>query len=513
MASRPLLAVLLALALAPPRVDAADEAAGVRAWRVANEAAILAEFTAFLRLPNVATDAVAIRRNAEALRELLEARGLAPRLLEAPGSDAPPAVYGEWRVPGATRTLVFYAHYDGQAVDAADWASDPWTPTWRDGAIGDGAAVITPPAQGPFDPDWRLYARSASDDKAGVMAILAAVSALRASGLAPTVDVKLFFDGEEEQGSPHLAAILTAHRETLAADLWVIADGPLHPSERRQVVYGVRGDANVDLTVYGPKRPLHSGHYGNWAPNPALTLARLLASMKDADGRVTVTGWEDDVRPLGEAERRALAEAPRADEALRAELGLAATEHPGESLLETVQRPSLNINGIRAADVHAQARNVIPTVAHATLDLRLVAGNTPQRQFERLVAHARSQGFLVLDRDPTDAERRTHPRIVRMTLLDGAYPAARTPMDLPLAQAVAAAVQSVSPEPVVQLPSLGGSLPLSVIETTLGAPTITVPLANHDNNQHAENENLRLGALWGGIEVMAALLRMTPPAD
>ncbi|HEX6185740.1 MAG TPA: M20/M25/M40 family metallo-hydrolase [Pyrinomonadaceae bacterium] len=482
----------------------------VREYRRANEQRILREFVGLLSLPNVASDVAAIRRNAARLVEMMSARGLNPRLLEAGTPNVPPAVYGEWRAPGATRTVVLYAHYDGQPTDPAKWTGTrPWEPQLRTAPFERGGTLLPMPAEGePINPEWRLYARSASDDKAGVMAILTAFDALRAKNIQPTVNLKFFFEGEEEAGSPHLVEILSKHKELLASDAWIICDGPVHQSGRKQVVFGVRGDTNVELTVYGPRRPLHSGHYGNWAPNPAMTLARLLATMKDDAGRVTIKGWYDDVVPLGEAERRALLEAPAYDEELKRELGLGRTEGAGKSLLELINQPSLNVNGLSSAETGALARNVIPTTAVAALDLRLVLGTDYRRQVERLVAHVRAQGFHVTDREPTDAERLAHPLVARVRVSPGGYNAERTPMDLPVSRAVVEAVRTTSEQAVVLMPTLGGSLPLSLIRETLGAPTITVPIANYDNNQHAENENIRLQNLWDGIETYAALMTM-----
>ncbi|HET6602688.1 MAG TPA: M20/M25/M40 family metallo-hydrolase [Xanthomonadaceae bacterium] len=494
---------LLLTALAFAAAEAAPTPGPVAQWRSAHEHSLLQEYLPFLELPNVATDRAAIDRVAEALVVLMQRRGLQPRRLRLDDADVPPLVVGEWTVPGATETLVFYAHYDGQPVTPEDWSGDPWVPWLYDPRSGAPVAL----EQGrPIDPEWRIRARGAADDKAGVMVLLWAIDALRASGIEPRVNVRLLFEGEEEQGSPHLAQLLARHREVLGPHPWIIADGPRHASGRMQVVFGVRGDANVELTTYGARRPLHSGHYGNWAPNPALAMATLLASMKDADGHVVVADWHQDEVPLAAHERDALAAVPQADEALRRELGLGRVEYPALGLLEATSRASLNINGVRAGDVGAQASNVIPTIARATLDLRLGKGQTPQRQYTKLLAHVRGQGFHVLGRDPTDAERLEHPRIVRMELLPGAYPASRTAMDAPFAQRVVAAVQSVSPEPVIRLPTLGGSLPLAVVNEVLGAPTLIVPISNHDNNQHAEDENIRLGNLWDGIAIYAAIM-------
>jgi acetylornithine deacetylase/succinyl-diaminopimelate desuccinylase-like protein len=479
----------------------------VRDYRRAHEHEILREFMELLAIPNVASDRENIRRNAAAILNLMQHRKLAPRLLETTDPSVPPVVYGEWKTPGATRTLIFYAHYDGQPTDPKQWTGTlPWQPVLRSAPLEAGGKILSAPsANESINPEWRLYARSAGDDKAGVMAILCAFDALIASGAKPTANLKFFFEGEEEAGSPHLGEILRQNKQLLESDAWIICDGPVHQSGRKQVVFGVRGDTNVDLTVYGAKRPLHSGHYGNWAPNPALVLAKLLASMKADSGRVTIAGWYDNVEPLGAIERKAIAEAPQYDDTLREELGLGRTEG---NLLDLINEPSLNINGISSGDVGALARNVIPTTATAVLDLRLVKGNDHARQVQLLIEHIRKQGFRVTDRDPTDEERRRHPLIARVNTRAGGYNAERTRMDLDVSLALVAAVQSTSAEPVVRLPTAGGSLPLSVITANLKTVTMTVPIANYDDNQHAENENLRLQNLWDGIETMAAIMTM-----
>lgn len=488
-----------------------DRVDSVRGYRQAREHSILREFMALLSLPNVASDRENIRLNANLLMKMMERRNLRPQLLEAQDASVPPVVYGEMNVQGATRTLIFYAHYDGQPTDPAQWTkSMPWQPVLRSAPLEAGGQILSLPAAGePIDPEWRLYARSASDDKAGVIAILTGLDALLASRISPSSNLKFFFEGEEEAGSPHLAEILTRYRELLRSDAWIICDGPVHQSGRKQVVFGVRGFVGLTLTVYGAKRPLHSGHYGNWAPNPAMLLAKLLSSMKDDAGRVRVAGFYKDVEPLGESERRALAEAPKYDDELMSQLGFARAEGGGKSLLELLTQPSLNIDGISSAEVGARARNIIPTTATATLDMRLVKGNDYRRQLTRLIDHIKAQGYYVTAQEPTDEERRRYPLLVRIQSGNG-YNAERTSMSLPLSRDVVEAVQSVSAQPVVKMPTLGGSLPLSIFRESLNATTITVPIANYDNNQHAENENIRLQNLWDGIEIMAAIMSMKP---
>ena len=482
-----------------------------RDYRRAHERDILNEFTQLLSIPNIASDRENIRRNAEFIRDMMQRRRLNPQLFEGKSADTPPTVYGEWNVPGATRSIIVYAHYDGQPVDRAAWtASPPFRPTWRTAAVESGGQIVSLPPSGEIDPEWRLYARSASDDKAGVMAILTGFDALRAQNATPALNIKFLFEGEEEAGSPHLGDIIDLHKKLLESAAWIICDGPVHQSGRKQVVFGVRGDQNVDITVYGAKRPLHSGHYGNWAPNPAMTLARLLATMKDANGRVAIAGWYDGVEPLGETERRAIAEAPAYDDEIRTQLGLAKTEGNGKLLMELINEPSLNINGMSSGDVGSLARNVIPTTASAVLDLRLVKGNDHKQQVARLIDHIRKQGFYVIEHDPTDAERKQYALIAKVTARAGGYNAERTRMDHPISVAVVDAVQSTSKDSIVKLPTSGGSLPLSIITDHLQTVTLTVPIANYDNNQHAENENIRLQNLWDGIETWAAVMMIKP---
>ncbi len=482
----------------------------IRQYRQANEHRLLNEFVELLKIPNVASDTPNIRRNADYLVAEMQKRGLKPRLLEAADKKVPPVVYGEWMTPGATKTVIFYAHYDGQPTDPAAWTgSKPWVPVLRSAALEKGGTDIPmPTGTTKIDPEWRIYARSASDDKAGVFAILTAFDALVAKDIKPTVNIKFFFEGEEEDGSPNLREILTKNKELLKADAFIVCDGPVHQSGRKQVVFGVRGVTGVDITLYGASRSLHSGHYGNWSPNPAFTLAKLLASMKDDKGNIVVKGWADDIEPLGSIELQAIKDAPQYDEEIKKQLGISYTEGGGKSLLELINQPSLNIDGFKSGDVGALARNVIPSTANVVMDLRLVKGNDHIRQVAKLKRHIESQGFYLIDRDPTVDERLKHPFIVKFIHKSGGYNAQRTRMDLPISLAVIDALQAASSEPIVRMPTLGGSLPLSIISEALDQPTITVPIANYDNNQHAENENIRIQNLWDGIEIFASLMTM-----
>ncbi|MBD2753977.1 M20/M25/M40 family metallo-hydrolase [Spirosoma validum] len=480
----------------------------VQQYRKAHEIALMDEYRQFLSIPNVSADSTNIRKNAAFIVQMMQQRGIAATLLDVPAPGTNPAVFGEVKVPGAKKTIVFYAHYDGQPVNPKQWAEglQPFVPVFIIAPVEQGGKIVTTYKSGdPIDPTWRLSGRGSADDKAGVMTILNAYDALVKSKITPAANLKFFFEGEEEVGSTHLGEIFEKHRDKLASDLWVIADGPRHVSGKRVVQFGVRGDVNMHLTVYGPKRPLHSGNYGNWAPNPAMRMVKLLASMKDDNDKVLINGFYDDVVPLTASEKAALAKVPNMEASLKKELGIAQPDGNGTPFVELLMRPTLNINGMQSANVGAMAGNVIPTKAEAVLDLRLVRGNDVARQTGRVMDHIRAQGYQIIDHEPTDAQRQQYPKLIKITMGHG-YNAQRTPMDLPIAQEVIAAVQTTSPDPIVVSPSSGGSLPLYLFEEVLKANVVSVPVVNYDNNQHAENENVLVQYLWDGIEIMAAIM-------
>jgi acetylornithine deacetylase/succinyl-diaminopimelate desuccinylase-like protein len=502
---RSVIALLLFPALAAAQSNPAAQAA--RKWRQGHERAIVNEFVTLLAVPNVSNDRPNIQRNADLIAKMLEARGLAPRLVSVPSGN--PVVITDIRTPGATRTIGLYAHYDGQPLDPKEWASAPFEPTLRNRPVEEGGTPIALPSAGtPFNPEWRLYARGAGDDKAPIVAMLTALDAIRAAGVRMKSNIRLAFEGEEEAGSPNLESTIAANKTLFAADLWLICDGPVYQNRQQSLIFGARGSMTFDVTTYGARTELHSGHYGNWAPNPALELARLLASMKDRDGRVVIPGFYDQVEPLGPLERKAIAGAPAIDAQLMRDFWLGATDESPKGLYELLTQPSLNIRGMASSRVGAQASNVIPSTAFATLDIRLVKGMDLARTEQVVREYIRKQGFYVVDREPTADERRMHANVAKVVFAErGGTVARRTPMLLPIAQDVIRTAESAR-GPVVKLPTMGATVPLEAFERPLGATTIIVPIANHDDNQHTFNENLRIQNLWDGIELMAALLTM-----
>jgi acetylornithine deacetylase/succinyl-diaminopimelate desuccinylase-like protein len=480
----------------------------VRSYRQANQERILRELREFLSIPNVANDTANMQKNADRLKGMLEARGIETHLLSIEGRG--PVVFGKLETENAKRTVIFYAHYDGQPVDPSAWTDkSPFEPVLRDKPIENGGKPIPFPDAGngalnSYQDDWRIYARSASDDKSPIVAILVAIDALREKNLPLCVNLKFILEGEEEAGSTHLQQVLQLHKNLLQADLLITGDGPVHPSGKPLVFFGNRGDIGLDVTVYGPVRSLHSGHYGNWAPNPAMQLSQLLAAMKDDNGRVRIPGYYDDVVPLSQLEQTALAAMPVNDAELQHELGIAKPDGSGKQLMELLQEPSLNIRGIRSGNVAEQATNIVPDKAEASIDARLVKGEDPRKKFQQIATFIRDQGFLLIDHDPTLDERREHARIVKV-IDQGGYRASRTRMDLPVSKALVGLMQQASNNQTVVAPMLGGSVPMYIFED-LNLPWIGVPIVNYDNHQHGSDENLRLGNLWQGIETYAVLI-------
>jgi acetylornithine deacetylase/succinyl-diaminopimelate desuccinylase-like protein len=491
----------LLLAVRPATADPAPALAAAAKHVTAHEAAIVAELRELLALPNLATSEPDIRANATLLARMLEKRGIAARILETPG--APVSVYGELAAPGATRTLLFYAHFDGQPVTPESaWKSPPFEPTLRAGRMEDGAPVIPwSAARHPLPDEARIYARSASDDKGPIVAMLAAIDALAAAGIPRSANLKFFLEGEEEAGSPNLARTLAAHRDLLQSDLWLFGDGPIDPRGLARLALGVRGVVGFRLTVYGPATSLHSGHYGNVAPNPGARLAALIASMRSADGGITIEGLG---APAPSPEARALARTAFDTPGMLAAAGIGATES-GLDYGESVLRPSLNVTQLLYGGAGGQ-RNAIDAEATAGFDLRLVPGMTVAAARAAIEAHVRKQGYMLLDAPPAAGERVKHHRLARFEWGDDGYPAAMSDPASPGVARVMAVMREATGGEVRIAPLMGGSLPIAPIGEVLKTPFVITPIVNADNNQHAPNENLRMRELRRGIGCYAALL-------
>jgi len=469
------------------------------------------DFFDLLALPNDSINAEDVQGNADWLEIAFGKRGFDTKQLANSGK---PLVFAEYKhhVPGA-KTILFYMHFDGQPVVPEQWTQkSPWIASLKArSAGGKWDEINRDKLRGDeIDPDWHLFARSASDDKGPIMMFLTAFDALAAAGLAPAMNVKVLLDSEEEKDSPHIGDVATANHDTLRADAIVINDGPLHESNAPTIAFGNRGNAQARLTVYGPKMNLHSGHYGNYAPNPAQRLATLLASMKDDDGRVIVKGYYDGVK-LTDAERRVLADVPDDEKAIKKRLGIAKPEAVGRNYQEALQYPSLTIRGMAAASVGDKVANIVPSHAIAELNLRTTPGADPAYLVAAIEAHIRAQGYYLARGEPTDEERANYDKIASFIFLGGTR-AAFTPLDSDIGVWARAALAKTfarggTPAEVVRIRMMGGTVPTEALVDALAIPFVIIPLVNNDNNQHSFDENVRVGHLLDGARAFAGLLR------
>jgi len=470
----------------------------------------LGEFIELLAIPNVADQPADIQRNAEFVKRAFERRGFSAQLLANPANR--PLVFAKLDGAPGAKTILFYIHLDGQPIVPEEWAQpNPFDPVVK---RRDASGAWQPVARDaldakPLDRELRVFARSASDDKAPIFMMLTAIDLLKAGGKSPRFGVEVIVDSEEEMGSPSLAAVVAANKALFRADALVILDGPEHPSRRPTLVFGNRGIATAKLVVYGPPAPLHSGHFGNYAPNPAFRLAALLAGMKDDDGRVRIAGWYDGIT-LTDADRAEMAASGDDEAALTKRAGVAKPDKVGATYQESLQYPSLNIRGMASASIGAKAANIVPSDATAELDFRTTPENDGRQLFELVKRYIESKGYHLVDGTPSDADRAKYERLASFTL-GPVERAERTPMDSPLGEWAYRALQAESGPKPVRIRMMGGTVPTDVLVDALHLPFLMIPTVNADNNQHAHDENVRVGNLVSGTETLYALLTTPYP--
>jgi len=457
----------------------------------------------FLSLPNDAMYPRDILALVEWMAPQFEARGFEVRRIPTAGS---PILFAERRNPRASRTVLVYLQSDGQPVDRSAWQQeDPFKPVLkRPDDDGSWSEIPWSRLDGEIDPDWRVFARSASDSKGPMTQFLAAMDILNEAGHELDFNLKVIIDTEEEMGSPNLSQAVVDSRELLAADLLLIFDGPPHASNEPTVKFGARGIVTITLVAYGPRVPQHSGHYGNYVPNPAFHLSRILASMKDADGRVVIPGFYDGIE-LSDEIRQALAAVPDDEAAIRSALGIARADRIGENLQESVQYPSLNIRGLSSGWIGDESRTIVPATATAEIDIRLVRESDPDRLVSLVRQHIEDMGYYVIDRAPSEKERQEQPHIVGFTS-EFSYAAYRSGFDEAAGRLARAGLTHLYGEEPILIRTSGGSIPISPFVDTLGVPAASVPTVNIDNNQHSPNENIRLGNFKEGIAMLVSVL-------
>lgn len=464
------------------------------------------EFYDLLSIPNDAHHPEDIEKNVQWCEAAFAKRNFTTKRLNTP---TVPLLLAERKVKKplkSTRTVLIYLQLDGQPVNPSNWNQEsPWKPTLKEkDAQGNWNAIAYERLYEGYDRDWRIFARAASDAKGPVGAFLASLDALAELKQEPNYNMKVIMDFEEELGSPNLPKAVTDYKNELKADMLIIFDGPRHISNQPTLSFGARGICEITLTVFGPRQPAHSGNYGNYTPNPAMRLAQLLASMKDEDGHVTLPGFYDGV-VLTSEEKKILAQVPDDENEIRRFLGIAEPDKIGENFQESIQYPTLNIRGMNSLYVGSKARTLIPAWATAEIDIRLVPSSDPQRLIGLVRKHIEDKGYYLVDTEPTEEERMKHPRIAAMQS-SISYGPFQTPFDSETGIWLNKAMTKAFGKEPIKIRMMGGSIPISPFVVTLGIPAVSVPTVNPDNNQHAENENIRVGNYADAVKTFLAIL-------
>lgn len=472
-----------------------------------NFRAAIALYREFLSLPNDANYPDDILRMVDWMETEFRERDFNTQRVATAGS---PLLYAERHVSDTAKTVLIYLQADGQPVDPSAWfQEDPYTPVLKERDMSGGwQRVPWEMLETSFNPNWRVFARSASDSKGPMSQFLVAMDLFNQAGFHPTFNMKVIVDTEEEMGSPNLPEAVEANRDLLAADMLLIFDGPPHPSNQPTVGFGARGIVTVTLTTHGPKVPQHSGHYGNFVPNPAFHLSRILSSMKSADGRVLLPGFYDGI-DIGDDVRAILEAVPDNEQQILADMGLLKADAVAPTLQEAIQYPSLNIRGLSSGWVGKESRTIIPSTAIAEIDIRLVKESDYVRLLRLVRSHIEEMGYHVIDHMPSEEERLEHADIVTFSY-EFSYAAYRSDMDAPAGLLARAGMRHLYGEEPILIRTSGGSVPISPFVETLGVPAAKVATVNIDNNQHSPNENLRLGNYIEGIAILMSVLSQTP---
>lgn len=461
------------------------------------------ELHEFFSLPNDANNPEEIEPNIKWCETAFEKRGFKTERLK---TETMPLLLATRNFPNAEKTVLIYLQVDGQPVDSTKWNQpDPYIPALKKkNEAGNWEIIDWDHLKGDINPDWRIFSRSASDARGPDMMFLKAMDIINDLQISPNYNLKVIMDFEEELGSPRLPKAVVDYKNKLDADMLVIFDGPRHLSNQPTLSYGARGIATISLEVFGPRTPLHSGNYGNYAPNPALKLSQLLASMWQEDGRVAILGWYDGITLTDEV-KAILSQVPDDENQIKKDFGIASTDNIGNNFQEAMQYPALGILGLESAWVGNKRRTIIPATAIAEMNIRLVRETKGEHMVKLLKDHIINQGYYLVDEEPTEEERMTHTKIARFNA-DVMYGAFRTDFDTEIGAWLRKGMNKAFGKDPIQIRTSGGSIPISPFVITLGLPAVAVPTVNPDNNQHSPNENIRLGNYIDGIKTITAIL-------
>lgn len=460
------------------------------------------ELRDFVAIPNDALVPADINRNITWLTEKFSDRGFNTAILPTEGL---PLFFAALPMQAAKPTLLFYMHFDGQPVAPELWDQEnPYEVVLKKVSATGYETMSFEDINEDIPMDWRLFGRSTSDDKGPIVMLLNSLDLLEKKGVELPYNIKVILDGEEEKSSKPLARAVQTYKDLLEADYLIINDGPVHASSKPTVVYGCRGITTVNITTYGPDQPQHSGHYGNYAPNPASELALLLNSLKAPNGKVLVAGYYQGIS-LSEADMAVLKAVPDQAEQINALLGVHTPDAVGGFYQEALQYPSLNVRGMASGWVGAQARTIVPSEATAAIDLRLVPETDGQRLQDLIQTHFENMGYKVMSKTPSKADKMRYPKLLKMER-GSVTPAFRTPLSLPFGTHIKSVLEDRFKQEVVQIRTMGGTVPIAPFVNALKIPAYIVPMVNPDNNQHSPNENLKIGQIDYGIRTFYALL-------
>jgi acetylornithine deacetylase/succinyl-diaminopimelate desuccinylase-like protein len=457
----------------------------------------------FVSIPNLPENEKLMLKNINWAAAQYDAVDFSTTLLET--SSLPILLVEKIYDPGF-KTLLFYFHIDGQPVNPDAWnQEDPFTPVLKEqSADGTWHAIEWNKLDGKINDEWRIFARAAADDKAPIVMLLTALKVLKETNRTPKFNIKVIFDPQEEYGSDALLSSLDTYKERYASHFFIVMDGPAHNSNKPTVTFGCRGIATCSITTYGSKLPQHSGHYGNYVPNPVFSLSKLLASMKDNTGKVLIQDYYKGIEINADV-FKLLAAVPYDAGALNSSLGIHASEGIGKNYQEALQYPSLNVRQIGTSWKGKGLKTVIPEYATADLDVRLVPETDGAEQLEKIKKHIVAEGYYVLDREPIHEERQNYPRIVKFIANPGIN-AFRTNPDSDFGLKMRSSLKEAFGDDPVVLRLMGGTVPIVPLINALDVPTVIVPMVNMDNNQHSPNENIRIGNMRQGIKICLAIL-------
>ncbi|MDJ0646154.1 MAG: M20/M25/M40 family metallo-hydrolase [Flavobacteriaceae bacterium] len=461
------------------------------------------ELAEFFSLPNDANYPEQIEPNVQWCEKAFAQRGFTTERLT---TETVPLLLATRTHRKAKKTVLVYLQIDGQPVDTTRWFQpDPYRPVLKErDAEGKWHIISWEKLKGAINPDWRIFSRSASDARGPDMMFLKAMDILNDHKVLPNFNLKVIMDFEEELGSPRLPQAVLDNKEKLAADMLVIFDGPRHLSNQPTLAYGARGIATISLEVFGPRSPLHSGNYGNYAPNPAMKLSQLLATMWHDDGRVAIEGWYDGIT-ISDEVKEVLAQVPDDEPQIQKDFGISHTDNIGTNFQEAIQYPALGILGLEAAWVGKERRTIIPATAIAELNIRLVKETDGSRMVNLVKQHISDQGYYLVNKYPSEEERMTNKNVIRFNSKIS-YGAFRTEFDTEIGEWLRRGMRKAFGTDPIQIRTMGGSIPISPFVITLGIPAVSVPTVNPDNNQHSPNENIRLGNYIDGIKTITAIL-------